>query len=633
MRLVELIATPDTLPEVVDTIAVFVDRNLGKVVVRAKDTPNFIANRIGTFSVLNVLRLMQEEDLTIEQVDALTGPILGFPRSATFRTADLVGLDVFAHVVRNLYDNLSQDECRELYRLPAFVETMLANGWLGEKTGRGFYHRVKQNGESKILVLDWKTLDYRPQQKASFPPLELVRNVDNLGERLRQLLGGKDRLSSFYRCLLDDLFHYSALRIPEIADTVVQIDEALRAGFNWELGPFELWDAVGVDGVVERWRQQNRSLPPLVNQLWQAKEHRFYLPHEGRPFFFDFERSRHKLVPERPGVLLLPELKAAGKQLEGNAGASLVDLGDGIACLEFHSKMNSIGGDILQMVQVALERLETSFDGLVIANQGQNFSVGANLMLLLMAAQEQEWDEIDRMVRAFQRATLSLKYAPKPVVVAPHGMALGGGCEFVLHGVRAHAAAESYIGLVETGAGLIPAAGGTKEMLVRAVDAAEQELERLNRIRHAFETIALATVSTSADHARQLGFLRVDDPVSMNLDRLLADAKQTALTLAAQGYRPSAPRTDIWVPGETAYAQMKLGIHLMQRAGYASEYDGVVASKLAYILSGGALNPPQTVSEQYLLDLEREAFLSLCGEPHTLERIQYILKTGKPLRN
>ncbi|MGH9805192.1 MAG: enoyl-CoA hydratase/isomerase family protein, partial [Candidatus Acidiferrales bacterium] len=409
--------------------------------------------------------------------------------------------------------------------------------------------------------------------------------------------------------------------------------QAMRFGFNWELGPFQLWDAVGVEPVLERWRKQDRPLPPLAEALHHSGQHSFYVRQDHQQFQFDWERGRHKFVPERPGVLLLSERKAAGAVVAENTGASLIDLGDGVACLEFHSKMNAIGTDILQMVQLAHQKVNEHFEGMVVGNQAPHFSVGANIMLLLMTIQEEEWDDIDLIIRAFQSATMSLKYAAKPVVVAVHGMALGGGCEFVLHGARVQAAAESYIGLVETGAGLIPAGAGTKEMLVRALDASSNDLDRLNRVRHTFETLAMAKASTSADEARCLGFLRDGDQVSMNQDHLIADAKQAVLELARGGYRPGAPRTDIIPPGETLYAQLKLGIHLMHRAGYISDYDAHVAGKLAYVISGGALNPPQPVSEQYLLDLEREAFLSLCGEPKTQERIQYLLKTGKPLRN
>ncbi len=633
MRLLEIIPIAETRPEVVETVSRFADLRLGKVVVRAKDTPNFIANRIGTFAVLNTLRLMQEDDLTLEQVDELTGPILGFPRSATFRTADLVGLDILASVVANLRQNLPQDERRELFQLPDFIQKMLERGWLGEKSGQGFYKRVKDGGDSKILALDWKTLEYRLQQKASFPALELARNAEDIGERLRMILAGRDRVAGFYQRQLDDLFHYAALRIPEVADTVVEVDQALHYGFNWELGPFALWDAVGVEPVVVRWRQQKRSLPPLVEALEKSGQKNFYARQNGRRLFFDLARAGLLPVPERPGVIVLAERKAAGAVVSENAGASLVDLGDGVACLEFHSKMNTIGTDILQMVQVGVERVKADFEGLVVGNQGPHFSAGANLMLLLMTVQDGEWDELDLVIRSFQNAVMSLKYAPKPVVIAPHGMALGGGCEFVLHGARTQASAESYIGLVEVGAGLIPAGGGTKEMLVRALDAAEDDLEGLNRVRHVFETIALAKTSTSAEEARRLGYLRPTDAITMNQDRLLADAKQAVLELARQGYRPGAPRNDIVVPGEASYAQMKLGIHLMHRAEQITDHEVTIAGKLAYVLSGGRLNPPQAVSEQYLLDLEREAFLSLCGEPKTQERIQYLLKTGKPLRN
>jgi 3-hydroxyacyl-CoA dehydrogenase len=633
MRLLELVPIADTLPEVVETLNAFADRRLGKVVVQAKDTPNFIANRVGTFAVLNTLRLMQEEELSIEQVDELTGPILGFPKSATFRTADLVGVDVLAHVVNNLRENLPDDERRELFQVPDFIQKMLERGWLGEKSGQGFYQRVKENGERKILALDWKILEYRPRQKGGFAALELARNVEDIGERLRTILGSRDRVAGLYQRLLDDLFHYAAMRIPEIADSVVEVDQALHYGFNWELGPFELWDALGLEPVLERWQQQQRPLPPLIEALQKSHQKSFYQREKDKRFYFDFREIRHRLLPERPGVLFLADRRAAGAVVEKNTGASLLDLGDGVACLEFHTKMNAIGTDILRMVQAALQQVERNFEGLVVGNQAPHFSVGANLMLLLMTIQEEEWEDIDLVIRAFQNATMSLKYAAKPVVVAPQGMALGGGCEFVLHGTCVQAAAESYIGLVEAGAGLIPAGAGTKEMLVRALDAGTDDLDRLNRVRHTFETIALAKVSTSAEEARRLGYLRSRDRISMNQDRLLADAKETVLDLARQGYRQGTPRNDIVVPGEALYAQLKLGIHLMQRAGYASDYDAHVAGKLAYVISGGALNPPQPVSEQYLLDLEREAFLSLCGEPKTQQRMQHLLKTGKPLRN
>ncbi|MGH9779661.1 MAG: 3-hydroxyacyl-CoA dehydrogenase NAD-binding domain-containing protein, partial [Candidatus Acidiferrales bacterium] len=527
MRLVEVIPVRETLPAVVEAVTSFCDRELGKVVVRAKDTPNFIANRIGTFSVLNTLRLLEEQDLSLEAVDELTGPVIGLPRSATFRTLDLVGLDVFAHVVANLRENLPEDDRRDLFQLPGFVQKMLERGWLGDKSGQGFYKRVKEGGESQILALDWKTLDYRPRQKPSLYALEMARGLDDPGERLRTLLGSRDRIGAFYQRLLGELFHYSASRIPEIADTVVEVDRAMRYGFNWERGPFELWDAVGVEPIVERWRQEKRAMPPLAERVLEARERRFYIRQGNQPFHFDLGRGRHMFIPERPGVLVLSERKAvAGAVVRANSGASLIDLGDGVACLEFHTKMNAIGGDILEVARGALEEMQKNFDGLVVGNQGTHFSAGANIMLLLVAAQEGEWEDIHAMVRAFQNTVMAFKYSPRPVVVAPHGMALGGGCEVVLHGARVVAAPETYMGQVETGAGLIPAGGGCKELALRAADAATDELDLLSRMRHDFETVALGKVSTSADDARRLGFLRPGDQITMNLDRQLGDAKR-----------------------------------------------------------------------------------------------------------
>ncbi|MFQ5927306.1 MAG: 3-hydroxyacyl-CoA dehydrogenase NAD-binding domain-containing protein [Terriglobia bacterium] len=632
MRLLEVIPVADTLPEVVAALSELCDRTLGKVVVRAKDTPNFIANRIGTFAMMNILRLMQEMDFTIEEVDEFTGPVLGLPRSATFRTADIVGLDVLASVVRNLYANVPEDERREVFRLPAFVETLLARRSLGEKTGGGFYQRIKRDAGSEILTFDWKTLDYRPRQRPQLPALELARNLDPLGERLQRLLAGRDRVAHFYHRQLSDLFHYAASRIPEIADSPAEIDAAMRYGFNWERGPFELWDLVGVEFPLARWQEEERPVPPLVEKLLAAGKNSFYARADSRPAVFALAVGGYQPLALRPGVIFLRDLKEQTRTIRSNAGASLIDLGDGVACLEFHTKMNSIGGDIIQMMNVAVEEVGKNFEGLVIANQAPNFSVGANLVLLLVAAQEGEWEEIGQVVRAFQSANMALKYASRPVVVAPHGMALGGGCEIALHATRLHAVAELYLGLVETGAGLIPAGGGTKEMVLRTLDSAQSELERYHHLRHTFETLAMAKVSTSAEEARQLGFLSEGDLVTMNLDRLVADAKESVLALA-RGYRPPQPRSDIVIGGEEMLAAFQLGIHLMRRADYITDYEAHIASKLASVMAGGDLNPSQPVSEQYLLDLEREAFVSLCGEPKTQERIQSILKRGKPVRN
>ena len=642
MKLVELIPGPKTRPDVLATLSDFCDRQVGKGVVVAKDTPNFIANRIGTFSMLNVLRLMREMDLTIEEIDACTGPAVGWPKSATFRTADIVGLDVLVHVVRNIYENAPNDESREIYRVPPLVEDMLKRGWLGEKTGGGFYQRVKKEGEREILTLDWKTMEYRPRLKARFASIEMGKTIDDTRERLRALLTAGDKASKFLAASISGMCLYAARRIPEIADTIVDVDRAMRWGFAWELGPFELWDAIGVETLAKRLEQEGNALPPLVTGLLSSGKKSFYQSERGESSFFDLASRSEKPLADPPGVIYLKSLKDRSKEIDRNSGASLIDLGDGVLCCEFHSKMNAIGGDLVAMLHAGVKRLRTDFEAMVVANQATNFSVGANLMLLLVAAQEQEWDEIHLAVRQFQNVNLALKYAPRPVVVAPQGMALGGGCEIILHGAQVHAAAESYIGLVETGVGLIPGGGGTKEMLIRAGERAAggEDLDLFHALKPAFETIAMAKVATSAEEARDLGFLRRADRVSMNRDRLVADAKATALSLVRAGWRPAAASpaegaatTQVRVPGEQFLAGAKLAIHMMLRGEYISEYDAHVGRKLAHILAGGALSAPQLVSEQYVLDLEREAFVSLCGERKTQERIAHTLKTGKPLRN
>jgi 3-hydroxyacyl-CoA dehydrogenase len=652
LKLVELIPGPKTDPDVIAVLGRFCDRRLGKGVVVAKDTPNFIANRIGTFSMLNVLRLMQELDMTIEEVDACTGPAVGWPKSATFRTADIVGLDVLVHVVRNIYENVPDDESREIYRVPPLVEAMVQRGWLGEKTGRGFYQRVKKNGESEILALDWKTMEYRPRQKARFASIETGKTMDDTRERLRMLLAAGDKASKFLWGSVSRMCLYAARRIPEIADTIVDVDRAMRWGFAWELGPFELWDAAGVDAMARRLEQEGESLPPLVTRLLASGKKSFYESRQGTTKYFDLSSGSYRPVPEPEGVIFLKSLKDRGQEIERNAGASLIDLGDGVLCCEFHSKMNAIGADTVAMLHKGLARLQSDFEAMVVGNQAPHFCVGANLMLLLLSAQEGEWDDIHYAVRQFQNVNLAVKYSSRPVVVAPQGMALGGGCEITLHAARAHAAAEAYIGLVETGVGLIPAGGGTKEMLVRANEKArpvgagislsgppgppDSDLDLYHALKAVFENIALAKVSTSAEEARGLGYLRDSDLICMNTDRLIADAKQTALAMARAGYRPPASGPSepiVRVLGEQFLAAAKLAIHMMLRGEYISEYDAHVARKLAYVLAGGPLSAPQYVSEQYILDLEREAFVSLCGERKTQERIAHTLKTGKPLRN
>lgn len=639
MKLLEVIPTRDTLPEIVEAISRFGEVTLGKGVVIAKDTPNFIANRIGTFTTLNVFRVMLEDGHTIEEVDALTGPAMGLPKSATFRTLDIVGLDVLAHVVRNLSESLPADERREVFTLPGFAVQMMERKLLGDKTQQGFYKKIKsksENGESEILTLDLNTFEYRPRRKARFPSLDMARNIEDTRPRVAQLFSAPDRAGQFYQKILGDTFHYAASRIPEISDDLVAIDRALKWGFNWECGVFEMFDAVGAAQVAEKWKKENRPVPPLVERLMAAGKKTFYEQAEGTTRYFDLGSGDYRILEDRPGVILLPSLKARAKEIRKNPGASLVDLGDGVVCLEFHSKMNSIGADTVEMMHAGLKLLNEDFDAMVIGNQALNFCVGANLMLVLMAVQEGEWDDVHGAVRQFQNANMALKYAPKPVIAAPFGLTLGGGTEICLHCARVRAAAETYMGLVEFGVGLIPAGGGAKEMLVRAMDAVPQGegADPALYLKEVFLTIGMAKVSTSALEAQRLGYLSARDSMSMNRDRQIFEAKQLALDLLKLGYRPGKPREDIQVLGQAAVAKMKLGLHLMRRAEYISDYDVVVGTHLARILSGGGeFTSPQNVSEQYLLDLEREAFVSLCGQKKTVERIQYMLKKGKPLRN
>ncbi|MGA3324208.1 MAG: 3-hydroxyacyl-CoA dehydrogenase NAD-binding domain-containing protein [Terriglobia bacterium] len=638
LHLLEIIPTLETLPGVVDAIAHFGDLVLGKGIVVAKDTPNFIANRIGVFTTLDVLRIMQEDGYTIDEIEALTGPVLGMPKSATFRTLDIVGLDVLSHVVNNLRESLPQDERRALFQVPDFVAQMIERGLLGDKTGRGFYKKVKgQSGnESEILTLDLATFEYRPRQRATFPSYEMARTQDDLRERVKIFFQAPDRAGQFYRKLFSDIFHYAAMRVPEITDDIVSIDNAMKWGFGWEMGPFELWDTQDAERIIEDWAKVKQPVPPLVEKLRAAGSKSFYVQEDGTTTYFDWASAGYRSLPERPGVILLPALKARKKEVKKNAGASLIDLGDGVLCLEFHSKMNTLGGDTIQMVHAGLKALGEGFDAMVIGNQRPNFCVGFNLMLVLAAIQEGDWDEVHRAVRAFQNANMALKYAPKPVVAAPFGMALGGGTEMCLHTARVRAAAETYMGLVEAGVGLIPAGGGTKEMLLRALDGvpADPDADPFTYVKEVFMNIGMAKVSTSAEEARRLRYLSPQDSISMNRYRQIADAKQLALDLLRLGHRPGRPRTDIRALGQPAFTKMKLGLHLMRRAEYISDYDMVVATQLAKVLSGGGeFTSPQLVSEQYLLDLEREAFLSLCGQRKTLERIQFTLKRGKPLRN
>jgi 3-hydroxyacyl-CoA dehydrogenase len=647
LKLVEVIPGPKTSSQVIETLSDFCDRRLGKGVVISKDTPNFIANRIGTFSVLNALRLMKQLDMTVEEVDACTGPAVGWPKSATFRTTDIVGLDVLCHVVRNIYETAPDDESRERYKVPALVEEMIKRGWLGEKTGQGFYKKVKGEGEKEILTLDVNTMEYRARQKARFASIESGKAIEDTRQRLRALVGpvmeGQkgDKAQQFLWNAISETCLYAARRVPGISDNLADVDRALRWGFGWELGPFEMVDALGLGAFAAQVRREGREIPALIEKALASGRGSFYQSEKGETRVFDLAAGSKK-VEEPAGILILKSLKEAGREVERNSGASLVDLGDGVVCCEFHAKMNAIGADLISMIHKGLKRLETDFDAMVIANQAANFSVGANLMLVLVGAQEQEWDELHLAVKQFQNVNLAIKYAKKPVVAAPQGMALGGGCEISLHAARIHSAAEAYVGLVEAGVGLIPGGGGSKEMLVRANEhaAGGEDLDLFHALKPIFETVAMARVGTSAEECRELGYFRREDRYSMNTQRLVADAKETALGLLRSGWKPAAASwqegaqtTPVKVLGEQFLAGAKLAIHMLVRGGYASEHDAVVARKLANILAGGALTSPQKVSEQYVLDLEREAFVSLLGEKKTQERIAFTLKTGKPLRN
>jgi 3-hydroxyacyl-CoA dehydrogenase len=568
MRLLEIIPTQDTDRAAVAEFEKFAEIVLGKGVVHAKDTPNFIANRIGLFAALKAIQLMQRDGFTIEEIDRLTGPLIGRAKTATFRTIDMVGVDIFVHVAGNIYQNAPNDSQREIFRAPEFMRLMVERKMLGAKTGHGFY---KKEGD-QILTLDLDTMDYRPQRKPDFLSLEMVSNIESLPERLKALFKNRDKAALFAAELLTSISEYSASRIPEISDDPDAVDRAMRWGFAWEMGPFELAKALNGELV---------SPPSFL--------------------------KKQRVIRE-------------------NAGASLRDIGDGVACLEFHSKMNTIGGDIISMLFTSLDEVNANFEGLVIGNEGSNFSAGANLMLLLMEAVEGNWDEIDRMIRLFQSATQAIRYNPKPVVTAPFALTLGGGCEIAMAGTRVQAAAETYIGLVEVGAGLIPAGGGTTEMLRRAASGGAPG------VRDAFENIGLAKVSTSAEHARRLHYLRPEDGITMNPDRLIHDAKAVVIELAATGYRPPVP-VDLPVFGESLGAEIKLGIYLMRQAGHITEYEATIARKLAHVICGGDVTRPSSAPEQYFLDLEREAFKSLCGEQKTLERMEHLLKKGKVLRN
>ncbi len=644
MRLVEIIATPESDPEAVESVANFVQSHLGKVVVLAHDTPNFVANRIGTFVLLNTFRTMLEFGLSIEEVDALTGTAIGWPKTGTFRLADMVGIDVLVSVARNFAANASDERADVL--LPAALEQMLERKWLGDKAGQGFYKKERgADGKESRCVLDLNTLEYRSAERAKLIELEMAKNNESAAARIRTLLAGnpdREKAARFYWQILPELWAYATNRIGEVADTVVEIDRAMKAGFNWELGPFEMWDAAGFVETVEKMRARGQAIPKTAETMLAAGITSWYR-NQGAEFF-DVPSSAYRPVVEAPGMMTLARIKRANGVVAKNTGASLIDLGDGIACIEFHSKMNTLGEDIVKFVQRTLRPTGDAirnFKGFVVTSDALNFSVGANLMQVLLAIQDEEWEEIDRNVREFQAMTQAIRFCSRPVVAAPFGMCLGGGAEVALHAASRQSHIELYMGLVETSVGLLPAGGGCKEMTLRAIAAANairmsprsDSVEMNDAVRNVFETIAMAKVSSSAVEARALHLMRESDGITMNRERLLLDAKSEAVRLADTGYVPRLPRADISVPGENILANLKLGIHMMREAEFISDHDVKIARLVANVLCGGPVTPGTQVNEQYLLDLEREAFLSLCGERKTAERIAATLKTGKPLRN
>lgn len=631
MKLLEIIPTPETNPGIVERIRDFSDRVLGKGIIVCKNTPNFVANRIGTFDGMLRFELMMKDGYSIEEMDAISGKMIGRPKPG--RSADMIGIDTMVHVANNLYDNTPHDERRQVFKLPAFITQMVENRWLGDKNGQGFYKKVKGPEGSQILALDFKTMEYKPKQQVAFVSLDKHKQIEDIGRRLAKLVYEEDRAGRFLWKLVSETLVYSARRIPEIADDILAIDQAMRWGYNWALGPFETWDAIGVEQSVAKMRSEGVSVPENVAKMLARGITSFYQREKGRLFYYDFGSEQYQPAPQPPGTIVLSSLKERNKVVEKNSDASLIDIGDGVLLVEFHSKMNAIGDQTIAMLRRAVEAAEEGFEGIVVGNQGEHFSVGANLMLFLMAIENRYWQQIDEGVKAFQDANMMLKYAPKPVVCAVHGLALGGGCEVLLHAQRVQAAAETYIGEVEVGVGLVPAGGGTKEFLLRCIDQAPAGADLFPFVRRAFETVAMAKVATSAFEAKKFGFFRDSDGISLNKDRLLEDAKQVVLAMAKSGHQAGKPRTDIPVLGDTAMSTFKLGVHMMRKGNYISEYDAHLATKVAHILTGGGVHHPAKVSEQYLLDLEREAFLSLCGQEKTIERIKHVLMTNKPLRN
>jgi 3-hydroxyacyl-CoA dehydrogenase len=629
LKLFEIIPGPNTSQEVLDFLFDYGTKFLGKTSVVAKDTPAFIGNRIGIFGIQSLFHLVKEMDLTVEEIDKLTGPVIGRPKSATFRTVDVVGLDTLVHVANGIYENCPDDEEHELFKLPEFITKMMENKWLGSKTGQGFY---KKEGKD-IRTLDLNTLEYRPAKRASFATLELTKTIDKPIDRFKVLVKGKDKAGEFYRKNFTAMFAYVSNRVPEITDDFYKIDDAMKAGFGWENGPFEIWDAIGVQKGIKLMEAEGFKPATWVTDMITSGNESFYQVKDGASYFYSIANKKQEKVPGQDSFIILNNIRES-KKVWSNSGVAIQDLGDGILNLEFQSKMNTIGGDVLAGLNKAIDLAEKEFQGLVIGNQASNFSVGANIGMIFMMAVEQEYDELNMAIKMFQDSMMRVRYSGIPVVVAPHGMTLGGGCEMTLHADKVVAAAESYIGLVEFGVGVIPGGGGSKEMALRASDLFHKNDVELNVLQEYFMTVAMAKVSTSAYEAFDTGILQHGkDIVVVNKDLQLAEAKKQALFLAEAGYTQPIKRTDVRVLGKQALGMFLVGTDQMEAGKYISEHDKKIANKLAYVMAGGDLSEPSMVSEQYLLDIEREAFLSLCTERKTLERIQFMLTKGKPLRN
>ena len=633
LKLLEIIPTPKTDPEITEFLMHYGDLYLGKTTVLAKDTPAFIANRVGIYAILKVIESMKKLGLNVDEVDKLTGPVIGRPKSATFRTSDVVGLDTLVKVANGLYAGLPNDEGRDTFKLPEVVGKLMENNWLGDKTGQGFYKKTKDaKGKTEILTLNLDTLEYEPKKKASFGTLEATKPIDNLKERFKPLFSGKDKAGEFYRDSFYALFKYVSNRIPEIADELYKIDDALCAGFGWEVGPFETWDSVDVEKTVAKMEEMGYKPNEWVYDMLKAGIKSFYTAKDGIRHYYDITSKSYKPVPGAESYIILDNIRKSNV-VWSNSGSTIFDLGDGVLNVEFHTKMNTLGGEVVEGINKAIDMAEKDYKGLVIGNQGAQFSAGANLGMVFMYAIEQEFDEVDFMIRHFQNTMMRVRYSSVPVVVAPHGLTLGGGCEMSLHADIIQAAAETYIGLVEVGVGLIPGGGGTKELTKRVSDAIETGDVELNALQNAFMNIATAKVATSAEEARGMHIMRPQDRISVNKDRQIADAKSAVIELADAGYTKPIQASNIKVQGKTGMALFMAGVNGMKMGKYISDHDLKIANKIAYVMCGGDLSYPQEVTEQYLLDLEREAFLSLTGEKKTLERIQSILTTGKPLRN